>query len=313
MNRGIARRTVFETRQDVRYFLAQLAREARNGHIRIMAYAVLTTHFHLLLESTKGELSDVMRRVLNRYVRRFNRTRRRDGPLFRGRFRSTPVRTERYVSVLLRYIDHNAPEARLVSSAMQYPFGSAYHYSRERRPKWLYGGWLDARLGASGPEESARLYRQHAGSELRPGDAAVIESRASTTASGDDDWDSLIGAAPSKVLAWMQRKAMLADATEVGLPYVSMHELLVVVRSARREGPLRCKTGGERRRDAWPVLTCGLLRDLAGATFADVRRLLGCTGAAAVRRNRQHRRLLGACQTYQHACARVAASGLRSH
>ena len=110
----------------------------------------------------------------------------------------------------------------------------------------------------------------------------------------------------------MQRKARLADATEIGLPYVSMSKLMRAVRSASQGSPLRCKTGGERRRDAWPVLTCGLLRDLAGATFANVRRLLGCTDGAAVRRNQQHRRLLSACQAYQEACGRVAASCLRS-
>src|SRR5438552_17254877 len=95
-NRGIARRTVFETRRDARYFLSLLAREVRRGAIRVHAYALMTTHFHLLLESVRGEISESIRRVCVEYVRWFNRLRRRDGALFRGRFGSRRVASERY-------------------------------------------------------------------------------------------------------------------------------------------------------------------------------------------------------------------------
>ena len=66
MNRGIARRTVFETRRDARYFLALLAVEVRSGRLRVYAFSLLTTHFHLLVASPQGDISGVMRRVLNR-------------------------------------------------------------------------------------------------------------------------------------------------------------------------------------------------------------------------------------------------------
>ena len=90
MNRGLARRTVFETRQDVRAFLARLALCVRRGELEVHAYCVLTTHYHLLVRS-RGKLSEGLRRVQNDYVRWFNRARRRDGPLFRGRFLSKHV------------------------------------------------------------------------------------------------------------------------------------------------------------------------------------------------------------------------------
>ena len=38
MNRGIARRTVFETRADIRYFLALLAREVRAGRLEVLCW-----------------------------------------------------------------------------------------------------------------------------------------------------------------------------------------------------------------------------------------------------------------------------------
>src|SRR5437867_1139696 len=103
MNRGIARRPVFETRADIRFFLACLARAVRRGELEVHVFCVLTTHFHLLVRSPIGRLAVAMKRIENAYVRYYNRTRRRDGPLFRGRFRSRPVESLRYRNLLVRY------------------------------------------------------------------------------------------------------------------------------------------------------------------------------------------------------------------
>src|SRR5687767_10732382 len=168
-DRGIARRTVFESARDVRYFLALLACEVRAGRIEIIGFAILTTHFHLFVRSPCGELSEVMQRVLNLYVRYFNRTRRRDGPLFRGRFGSKPVWSERYARLLLRYIDQNAVGARLVFVGEQYPYGSARHYVAARRPVWLSTEWVDERMGWPEPAERFQRYRDQFGRSLSPG------------------------------------------------------------------------------------------------------------------------------------------------
>ena len=91
MNRGIARRPIFETAGDVRFFEAQLARTVRDGLIEVHAFCVMTTHFHLLARSPCGRISDAMQAIQNRYARWFNRGRLRDGPVFRGRFRGPVV------------------------------------------------------------------------------------------------------------------------------------------------------------------------------------------------------------------------------
>jgi len=85
-NRGIAKRAVFETRLDVEHFSAALARVVALGLVEVDAFAFLTTHFHLLLRRLTGEISLAMKLVTNELVRWFNRARKRDGPLFAGRF-----------------------------------------------------------------------------------------------------------------------------------------------------------------------------------------------------------------------------------
>ena len=43
MNRAIARRSLFETPEDIRFFLAGVARAVRRGHLEVHAWCVLTT------------------------------------------------------------------------------------------------------------------------------------------------------------------------------------------------------------------------------------------------------------------------------
>ncbi len=145
MNRGSSRRTVFERREDVRYFLSLLAREVREGRIELHAYSILKNRYDLLLTSVTGELPQVMQRVQNLYARYFNRTRKRDGPLFRSRYRSWPVGSMRYRFVLVQSIDQSAPRDRLSTTAREYPYGSAVHYQSARRPRWLCTRWVGGR------------------------------------------------------------------------------------------------------------------------------------------------------------------------
>jgi REP element-mobilizing transposase RayT len=50
---------------DDRYFLSRLARAHRLGLLEIYAYCLMITHFHLLVRSPVGRLSEAMRLILN--------------------------------------------------------------------------------------------------------------------------------------------------------------------------------------------------------------------------------------------------------
>ena len=311
MNRGIARRTVFESRSDARYFLALLAREVRAGRLRVYAFAILTTHYHLLVASPQGDLSGAMRRVLNRYVRYFNRTRRRDGSLFRGRFRSRPVLSLRYRFTLIRYIDQNAVKARLASSAMRYPYGSARLYSCARRPRWLDTSWVDARMGDPQPDQRPLRYDAVFGLPLSVAEKALVTSRIQGPASPEDDLDDLLAMASANVLRWMRRKAELADQTKPGLAYVGAQIVLSRIDRAERRRPnFKCVPEKVRQRDAWPILRVGLLRILSGSTHQYIATVLDMSQGSAQVRAQQHRRLVQRDPEYARLAARIAADCL---
>jgi len=88
MNRGLARQDIFLYREDDEHFLEVLGEASRIWKIKLYAYALMGNHYHLCIQTPGGNLSRVMRHVDGVYTQRFNRAHRRDGPLFRGRYKA---------------------------------------------------------------------------------------------------------------------------------------------------------------------------------------------------------------------------------
>ena len=66
---------------------------------------------------------------------------RRDGPLFRGRYKAIVVEAEAYVAAVIRYIHLNPVQARMVKSPEAYAWSSHASYLKPRKvPPWLAVG-----------------------------------------------------------------------------------------------------------------------------------------------------------------------------
>ena len=316
MNRGIARRTTFESRADVRMFLALLALEVRRGLLEVHAYAVLTTHVHLLVRSLRGELAHAMQRVFNGYVRYFNRTRRRDGSLFRGRYRSRPVESRIYRALLVPYIDFNAVRAGAAQRPADHAYGSARAWFRGKAPPWLAHDWIAEVLrvpGIGAPDAWAR-YQQYFGWYVGPELLRVVEGRLAIRRACEDPLESLVLGTPARVQEWMIRKAALADQTRPGLPLAPPRIVLAVWQSslASIEGVVRGRSGPCRLR--CHVARAGLLRDLCGLTYARIGALVRGSASQARADLQRHASLLRTDRRYLEACAKIASEALhRTH
>jgi REP element-mobilizing transposase RayT len=312
MNRGIARRTLFESRADIRTFLARLALEVRAGRIEVHAFCILTTHFHLLVRSTSGELSAVMQHVQNEYSRWFNRGRRRDGPLFRGRFRSKPIETQTYRELLVRYVDANSVAAGLVPSAEFYPYGSAWWYARERGPVWLQREWVEStacRLAGTG-RRAPDAYRMAFGPTGSGASLALVERRLVHVGPETDPLDHLLDAAVPEVREWMRRKAALADGTATGVPVCDEGSLGIVLDGAQRRLGAWQVRPARRAVDAWPMVHVALLRDLCGSTLAEAGARTGRSASHASVLEARHRELIATDELYATRAAELAQAAL---
>jgi REP element-mobilizing transposase RayT len=306
-NRGIARRTVFESREDVRYFLSRLARVHRKGRMETHAFNFLTNHYHLIVRSPAGELSRSMQETVNPFVRWFNRRRKRDGSLFRGRFGSRRVQSTAYLLRLVPYVDQNSAKARIVSHAEIYPHGSARLFMQEESPKWHTRKLIEElTCSLTGQDHfHPSLYRECFGAQLTPAEEEWLALRLSCPRDGPDPLDDLVGASPDRVRAWMVRKAELADGSRPGLPLLAPSVAVTVLRECQAEDPdLRFGPRGKAR-TAWPLLLSGILRDECGLSVAATAAMTGRPASSVSFEARTHRELLLADSVYAVLAANV--------
>lgn len=301
MNRGIARRTIFDTAADCRFFLACLACAVRRGEVEVLAYALMRTHFHLLLRS-HGGLSAAMRRVQLRHVRRFNRLHRRDGPLMRGRFLSKRVEGLPYERNVVYYTHENPVLAGLCDVPQAYPWCSAWLATQAHCPAWFS---MDAirrhgivRGGGAVPDRSAMLAR-----------AELVEAR--LRARGTEDDLPLDGDTPERVLAWMKRKARLADGIHASLPIVGPATLAATIEvslSPEVDAVTPVPGGGTHRtRD---LLLAGLLRDVCCASYVEIATVAGTSISRAKRLRRLHARCVEQLEHYASFAAGIVQAAL---
>jgi hypothetical protein len=240
-----------------------------------------------------------MQWLLNQYVRWFNRSRRRDGPLLRGRFVSKRVDSLTYRRHLVRYIDFNPVAAGLVATPALYPHGSAADYARGRGRPWLTRDCVASQVGERAGAVAAESYAKVFGEPLTPGLTRWIEARLHGCGVEHDPLDELLDAAPPKVLAWMRRKAELADGTGVGESLCDAGEL---ERYLRRE----VGDSGE-----WSPMIAGLLRDLTGDTVRQIAARVGTSVPTAGRWTKAHRARCAVDGAYADRASNLAREALR--
>jgi putative transposase len=124
-HRGNNRQACFYTDNDYRLYLELLDAACRVHDCSLHAYVLMTNHVHLLMTpSTPDGVSRVMQDLGRDFVRAINRTYRRTGTLWEGRFKSSLVDTSRYCLICYRYIELNPVRAGMVSHPADYPWSS---------------------------------------------------------------------------------------------------------------------------------------------------------------------------------------------
>ena len=104
MNRGARRAPIFKADEHCSLFLDQVGDACDRFGIEVHAHALVPNHYHLLVRSPLGTLSDAMRRMGANYTQSVNRVNRWDGPVFRGRFRNQPLDGGHAVLMVAAYI-----------------------------------------------------------------------------------------------------------------------------------------------------------------------------------------------------------------
>ena len=105
--RGNERRDIFREDDDRLSFLQILSHSLTLYSVHLHAFVLMDNHFHLLVETPLGNLSEFMRHFNISYTGHFNRRHKRVGHLYQGRYKSILVEKDAYLSILSRYIHLN--------------------------------------------------------------------------------------------------------------------------------------------------------------------------------------------------------------
>ena len=139
MNKGARGTHIFRDDDDRFDFISLLADASRRYRIEVNAFALMGTHYHIVVRSS-GALSQAMRHIDGVFAQRFNRRHGLDGSVYKDRFRSKLIDTDGYLDRAVRYVHRNPLEARLVEDLTQYRWSSypMFLSPPEQRPEWLF-------------------------------------------------------------------------------------------------------------------------------------------------------------------------------
>jgi len=159
--RGNNRQQIFFDTADYRQYLLELHQCREKHPYRLLAFALMPNHVHLVVEAVpEGSLSEAMQWLGASYTRYFNGRHLRVGHLYQGRFYSNLVDRDTYLLEVTRYVHLNAFRAHLVQRPLDYPWSSYRIYAGLERDPW---GMVDRErvlsfFGAS-PFEREKEYR----------------------------------------------------------------------------------------------------------------------------------------------------------
>jgi len=124
LSRGDRKERIFKDDKDRKTFLEILASIVKRYNFLCHAYCLMDNHYHLLIETPDGNLSQGIKYLNGVYTQKFNRVHNTVGHLFQGRFKSILIEKESYLLELCRYIVLNPVRAGIVNKPWQWKWSS---------------------------------------------------------------------------------------------------------------------------------------------------------------------------------------------
>ncbi len=151
MNRGRGRQAIFHGDEYYQLFLTCLEEASKRFRLEVVAYCLMGNHYHLFVKTPLANLDRCMRHVNGLYTQRYNKLKKTDGPLFRGRYKAILVDADAYALHLSRYIHRNPVEMKrpLTEKLDDYIWSSYPCYiNKAEAPSWLNRDLVYDLLGA---------------------------------------------------------------------------------------------------------------------------------------------------------------------
>lgn len=191
LNRAVGRMRIFAKPRDFAAFEEVLAEAKQRVPMRVLAWCVMSNHWHFVLwPRGDGDLSEFMRWLTVTHTQRWHAAHRTagTGPLYQGRFKSFPIQADEHLLTALRYVERNPLRANLVEQAATWRWSSLWHR--------VHGD--EAGLVDEGPCALPRHWLQHVQSPQTEAELTALQH-------------SLVRGAPFGEASWQVRTAKRLD------------------------------------------------------------------------------------------------------
>lgn len=125
MTQGINKEYIFEENRCKSKYIELLQKESDEFNINLIAFTIMDNHAHILLYAENiNNMSLFMKKVNEKFAMYYNYIHERVGIVFRNRYKSQPILTERQLINCIRYIFNNPVRAKIVLNPEKYIYSN---------------------------------------------------------------------------------------------------------------------------------------------------------------------------------------------
>lgn len=125
MTQGINKEYIFEENRCKKKYIELLQKEANELNINLIAFTIMDNHAHILLHTENiSNMSKFMKTINEKFAMYYNYINKRVGIVFRNRYKSQPILSEKQLLNCIRYIFNNPVRAKIVLSPEQYVYSN---------------------------------------------------------------------------------------------------------------------------------------------------------------------------------------------
>ena len=169
IQRGNNREPSFFSAHDCRRYLDALEEVAAKYDCRIHGYVLMTNHVHILTTPMIDHgIPQMMQALGRRYVYYVNKTYRRTGTLWEGRYKSCLIDSDHHLLRCMRYSELNPVRANMVSHPGEYEWSSYRINAQGETSLLIEQHLLYLELGSTTEERNLayrELFRDHMSAE----------------------------------------------------------------------------------------------------------------------------------------------------
>jgi len=269
-SRGNERRAIFLTQKNYERMIGYLKSATERYGAQVHCFCLMSNHYHLLLETPRGNLRQILHHLNTSYSKYFNAKTGRAGHLFQGRYRAILVDKDHYAMELSRYIHLNPVRAHLVKDPLLYPWSSYKDYVGDRKGwNWVKTEWILGQISRDekrARKEYRKFIREISGKAVRD----PLEQVVSSTILGSEEFVDWVRE------NWVEKRAYHRDIPS--LRRLSKWPSLLSIRT-------EAESLFGRRADESRRVALYLSHRLSGRSLGEIGRYFGGIGPSAVSQN----------------------------